>query len=341
MLDYESYERMDFAMDPRFQNWVRRTHDEDTAFWEAWITRHPAKMEEVEEAIRLVHVLDSSQDSLSKEEVENQWHKLQPFLVESAQSRESDTRQPLRKRPIRRVGIAAVFALLVASVAGMVWLQSRGTKQWVTEAGEVLNVSLPDKSTIVLGPNSVLRYEDNWAEKEMREVWLEGEAYAEVSKDPTQKPFRVYFNEVQVEVLGTVFNINSRRGKSTVVLHKGKVRLSHEKSGDTLTMEPGDLVAYSEQENRFVLQEVDDPKDYIDWTRQEMLLRETPISEIAQLIEDRYGYQVIIKDESLASERLSGELYTEDLDFLIEALEKSFHLKITRTYNTLIIEKSI
>ncbi len=339
MLDYESYERMDFAMNPHFQNWVRRTHDEDTAFWEAWISKHPAKMEEVEEAIRLVQVLDSNQDSLSKEEVENQWQKLQLFLVESTPSSEPDTRQPLRNRPIRRVGIAAVFALLVASVAVMLWLRS-SEKQWATEAGEMVTVSLPDKSTIVLGPNSVLKYVDDWDEKEIREVWLEGEAYAEVSKDPTRKPFRVYFNEVQVEVLGTVFNINSRRGKSTVVLHEGKVRLRHEKSGDTLTMAPGDLAAYSEQERRFVLQEVEEPEDYIDWTRQEMLLRETPVSEIALLIEDRYGYKVIIKDDSLASERLSGELYTEDLDFLIEALEKSFDLKITRSDDTLIVESS-
>lgn len=94
-----------------------------------------------------------------------------------------------------------------------------------TPRGGQYKITLPDGSKVWLNAASSLKYPVVFAGKE-RSVDITGEAYFEVAKDPS-RPFRVHLNNMEVEVLGTHFNINGYADEDAVrtTLLEGKVKV--------------------------------------------------------------------------------------------------------------------
>jgi transmembrane sensor len=94
-----------------------------------------------------------------------------------------------------------------------------------TPRGGQYKITLPDGSKVWLNASSSLRYPVIFAGKDRR-VEITGEAYFEVAKDAS-RPFRVQLNNMEVEVLGTHFNINGYADEDAVrtTLLEGKVKV--------------------------------------------------------------------------------------------------------------------
>ncbi|AXY74316.1 DUF4974 domain-containing protein [Paraflavitalea soli] len=99
-----------------------------------------------------------------------------------------------------------------------------------TPNGGKFYVTLPDGSRVWLNAASSLHYPTAFNGK-TREVTLTGEAYFEVEKNAAM-PFRVNLNGMQVEVLGTHFNINGYSDETTIktTLLEGKVKVGSRQS---------------------------------------------------------------------------------------------------------------
>lgn len=95
-----------------------------------------------------------------------------------------------------------------------------------TPRGGQYKLILPDGSKVWLNAASSLRYPVAFTGTERR-VEITGEAYFEIAKDIT-KPFRVRLNQLEVEVLGTHFNINAYDDEESVrtTLLEGKVKIT-------------------------------------------------------------------------------------------------------------------
>ena len=144
-------------------------------------------------------------------------------------------------RIIRLVRVVAAAACIAAFGFGIWWIGARtGRPQYASERtgyGEMKTIVLPDSSVVILNSNSSLRIPEQWSDAEGRQVWLEGEAYFQVQKQPaTVRKFVVHTRQVDVEVLGTKFNVNTRRQQAVVSLEEGKVRLLVYK-GDSAVLE--------------------------------------------------------------------------------------------------------
>lgn len=107
-------------------------------------------------------------------------------------------------------------------------LQSRELIVEVPKGGHY-QVNLPDGSKVWLNAASTLKYPIQFAAGK-REVSLTGEAYFEVSKNP-HKPFIVKSRNQEVEVLGTIFNINSYSNRQFVetTLLEGSVNVNQQR----------------------------------------------------------------------------------------------------------------
>ncbi len=77
----------------------------------------------------------------------------------------------------------------------------------ITPLGGEYSIVLADGTRVWLNAGTEFRYPVSFTENR-REVYLSGEAYFEVRQDKN-KPFVVWTGEVQIEVLGTAFNVNS------------------------------------------------------------------------------------------------------------------------------------
>lgn len=94
-----------------------------------------------------------------------------------------------------------------------------------TPRGGQYQLRLPDGSQVWLNAASSITFPTAFTGDE-RAVKITGEAYFEIAKNPG-KPFRVAFDDVHVEVLGTGFNINSYSDESSfkTTLLEGSVRI--------------------------------------------------------------------------------------------------------------------
>jgi len=106
-----------------------------------------------------------------------------------------------------------------------------------TDRGRQFQVSLPDGSHVWLNASSSIRYPTSFTGKD-RTVEITGEAYFEVAHDALH-PFHVKVSGMDVQVLGTHFNINSYQdeGGTKTTLLEGKVKIIN--SSGVVLLKPG------------------------------------------------------------------------------------------------------
>jgi transmembrane sensor len=238
----------------------------------------------------------------------------------------------MRGRWVVKVMVAA--ASIGALVVGFWWVITRtGRPEEMavikTGYGEIKNILLPDSSLVILNANSSMRIPSPWTETGGRQVWLEGEAYFQVQKKASAAgKFVVHTKEVDVEVLGTKFNVNTRRQRAVVSLEEGKVRLSmngvvtsvmEKKAG--LVMRPGQ-VAEVDDDLQTKVNEDKDVAERSDWSRHEFHFDHTSLGEIAHLVQDTYGYEMVMEDSTMLGKQISdaGGVRVSDVRDLVKVL---------------------
>jgi transmembrane sensor len=242
--------------------------------------------------------------------------------------------ETVERRSFRWGRVLAAAACLVMVAVGIWWIGTRTGHPEFSEIrtgyGEIKNILLPDSSVVILNANSSIRIPQQWTESGGRQVWLEGEAYFQVQKQPsTVRKFVVHTKQVDVEVLGTKFNVNARRQRAVVSLEEGKVRLSMngvvtsvlEKKA-ALVMRPGQ-VAEVDEDLQTKVNEDRAIGARSGWTRHEFHFDNTSLGEIAGMIQDTYGYDMIVADSSMLSFPISGDLRKTELPDLLKVLQAS------------------
>jgi ferric-dicitrate binding protein FerR (iron transport regulator) len=232
--------------------------------------------------------------------------------------------------------LAAVFVGIIffASVAILV-IKSNQWKEEQTGYGQTKEITLPDGSKVTLNGNSKLEYKSSWRNDDVREVSLTGEAFFEVTHKTNNQKFIVKTRDLSVEVLGTEFNVMSRKTRSYVVLRKGSVRLAVEGKEDWV-MKPGEMVEVDKKGINLTSKKVN-PENYVSWRNNVLAFQSNSLEEIAQMIEENYDLQVEIPDKSLARERFTGAFpLNEDIEVLLKMLAKSYHFKIDKSGDVII-----
>ena len=236
---------------------------------------------------------------------------------------------------------AAVISILLTAGIIRLWLSpSYATHH--TAYGEVKQVTLPDGTVVDLNTNSTLRVATH-PDDELREVWLTGEAYFHVmprqNDDAQAVKFIVHTSNLDVEVLGTTFNVKDRRGTTDVVLSSGSILLRKQADrAQALAMKPGDRVRLA-QANQFEVTRVPEPIVYTSWKDHELYFEDQTLGAIQQELADSYNVSLRFADPSLADLRFTGSAPTDDLKILLETIQKSFNLTLNPTANGYILTR--
>jgi ferric-dicitrate binding protein FerR (iron transport regulator) len=237
-------------------------------------------------------------------------------------------------QPFLQYWVAATISLLLLSSLTWFMLQPKMVEV-ETAFGETREIELNDGSIVFLNANSSLSY----APDQPREIWLRGEGFFEVQHTTDDAPFKVHTVDLVVNVLGTEFNVNTRRKKTDVVLNTGKVRLDlpeHNKERSML-MEPGDKVSYSQEKDK-IEKKVVNPELYSSWRKGTVVFDHTPLREIFQLIEDTYGLSVEIQDQKLLDKEMNAQDVIRDLDVMMTLIEKTFAINLIKVDNKIYLE---
>lgn len=333
-MDYREYSAEDFALDEKFQKWVLGTDSDVTTFWEQWIKENPDQRQNVDTAFELVHAAGLTADSRLNEAYLSAWAKLQENVVQTKQAR--------RNTGFRYAKIAAVFiGLMAISFVLLRQFTSEEVVEYRTAYGEVNEFVLQDGSKVTLNSNSLLTVKGDWNERDAREVFLEGEGFFEVKQTPDHKRFEVNTrDEVHVQVLGTEFNVNTRRQQVEVYLQSGKVKVNS--LAGTAVLKPGDFVVYQKGDQELVVKQnaTAEIEDVLSWKSNFFVFNDTPLSEVVEELEDSYGFTVVMQEKLLSQRKITARISRKDVDVLFDVLSETLGIRIARSNNQLTITDS-
>lgn len=195
-------------------------------------------------------------------------------------------------------------------------------------------LTLSDGTKIHLNSGSRLVFPAEFQDKK-REVYLKGEGYFEVSKNP-EKPFIVKTDFVNIQVLGTVFNIAAYEDEqmTTAVLVEGKVVVSQKNKLFGYTekkLEPGQGCFYSLSTFSSNIRNVD-LYEYVAWKDGVLPFKDKSLGSIVRRVEKYYNHKVLIEGDRLPTTLISGKLVlSDDIDEVVDYLAKTVEGRATKS----------
>jgi hypothetical protein len=187
---------------------------------------------------------------------------------------------------------------------------------------------LSDGTIVWLNSDSEIEYPIGFTE-EKRKVILRGEAYFEVSKDK-EKPFIVSTPEMDIEVLGTEFNINTYDDKKNVELLLVEGSVSYHVGGCNGVLEPGELIVYNKTGQFLDIKKEVDITRYTSWKNGVFSFEKMDLEKLSKEINRWFNVKVVFDDLSVKEQIFTGAIEKDkSLKFLVEILEATNTVQCT------------
>lgn len=336
MIDYHNYSVEEFATDEKFRQWVLDPTGELILFWEHWLIQNPDQHNKVNQATELVlGIHERYKDDISEESIKAEIN----TLIEIAERSKNKKRLSLLSKPFWRV--AAVITLI--SGLGYFYYENQLTnKTEVISSVQMLEkrnsgnremtILLSDGSVATLKKGSTLKFPVKFS-GDTRKVYLTGEAFFDVTKNPTN-PFLVFANETVIKVLGTSFRIKAPEGANTVMVFvkTGRVSVYPKKEYETLSdpddrevsgviLQPNQQVVFNRKENRLEKGIVANP-DLLSESavNRELIFDDQPVTDVLRTLEKLYGITIVFDEETLAQCPISTIFKEENLKQRMNAI---------------------
>lgn len=333
---YYQYSVADFMLDEDFLLWVKQPDETRDTFWNGLLLSYPHQVETISDARKLAAALSVQKETASDTTKNRIWKAVTASVT-------STGKVASIKHSIWWMAAAAVILI----IGSLIFIQYLGNEMETikTAYGEKRSITLPDGSLVVLNANSQIKFQPRPKKNVPREIWVTGEAYFNVAHTnktgtPVQPAdrFIVHLQNMNVEVLGTTFTINTRRNYERVVLQTGSVKVQVKVKPAAIYLKPGELVSFN-KDSKVLSKTTTNPADCSLWKENRLKFDNTPLSEIIKMIEDDYGYKVEVTDSTLLNRTLGGTLSSENKQILFKALENMLDVTITISDQTITISK--
>lgn len=211
--------------------------------------------------------------------------------------------------------IAAVVSLLLAATFIFLNFSDNGAElQFQTALGESKELLLPDGSKVTLNAESSISYSEDWN----RELILKGEAFFEVTKG---EKFTVQTANGNISVLGTSFNVYSRKSDLLVDCKTGKVRVEIPTLNFDEILTPGKSVVKEKDSTK---SKKIDTNSIASWRSEEIYFDNRPFSDV--LDEIRRQYNVTIEAKGVKNRYFTGYFVKSDLDNALQMVCEPLNL---------------
>ncbi|NMB71083.1 MAG: DUF4974 domain-containing protein [Bacteroidales bacterium] len=229
----------------------------------------------------------------------------------------------------------------------------------VVPDGQQAHLLLSDGSKVWLNAGTRLRFPAHFHNVK-REVWLEGEAFFKVAKNP-KRIFYVHTTDITIKVVGTSFNVKAYPDEDMIetTLLSGIVKIetndSKNKAGKDILLQPNHKAIYyknkktekitekaiiatpsQDRTDKFVSLPVNAEND-VSWKEGKLIFDNETLQVIAKKLERRYGVTITIADEELKQYRYTGVLKKISIEQAIKALQLTAHFQYKITDNEIII----
>jgi transmembrane sensor len=246
---------------------------------------------------------------------------------------------------------AAVFLIAF----GLAWLIFKPEKSTLTPRSAGVNVvtvpngsrgslTLEDGSRIWLNCGSRLSYAD-FSGAEIREVFLEGEAFFDVTRD-RKKPFVVTTSDLKLRVLGTRFNVKSYPSEkiTETILVSGRVQIEEINPASPvkkfIILQPNQKATFYSTTGKLAMDEESkgvktnlkipvkqeviesvNPDLYTSWKDEKLIFSNERLESLVVKMERWYNVNITLKDTLLNNYRYTGQFEKENIEQALQALK--------------------
>ncbi|MSP08238.1 MAG: DUF4974 domain-containing protein [Chitinophagaceae bacterium] len=197
---------------------------------------------------------------------------------------------------------------------------------------KVISLRLNDGSIVWLNSQSSIRYPVAFVGDE-RQVEITGEAYFEVAKNLTKK-FIVASNGLNIEVLGTHFNVNSYNDNKNikVTLLEGSVKII--KGAGTFILKPGQQAQVA---NEIQVLNGANIESVMAWKNGFFSFSGTSVEELMNILGRWYNVEIVF-NKSIPNRQFGGQIATSaNLSQVVKVLNES-ELKCALLNGKLVID---
>lgn len=235
-------------------------------------------------------------------ETRAQWARLQSSLVQTHTT-------PLlsKSRLVPRLAFGISLLVLAAVGISLYYSSSQPVPEiFATGRGEQKQITLADGSEVRIHHTTELTVVSLQAGKPRR-VLLNGEAFFRVRKNDT--PFIITTNQASVEVLGTEFNVRSRKEALEVAVIGGKVKVQTSAAGtDNAIVLTKDQMAITRMNEAPQFAGTIPSHEYPGWMSGKLFLNKTPFADACQEIELRFDVKIVLSNTRASSMTITGTL---------------------------------
>lgn len=207
--------------------------------------------------------------------------------------------------------------------------------QIITPKGKRSVLTLHDGSKIWINAGSRVVYPKEFTEKR-REIYVEGEIFANIRKDDYH-PFIVYTSKMNIEVLGTTFNVSAYSDESehSLALVSGSVLVKIGSKTKT-TLKPNQLLTYSKES--YTVHNVD-VSPYVSWKNGLYKFKGVALSKVFGKLSKYYGKKIICNSK-IKDIKCSGMLdLKDDIETVLEDLAFMIPFEVKQNNESYIITK--
>ena len=228
-------------------------------------------------------------------------------------------------------------------------LSKKSIQQVYVKPGSKTKIILPDGTVVRLNGSSRLIY-NNAFNNNVREVALEGEAYFDVTKD-SNRPFIVHTSNIDIKVLGTLFNVKSYEEDQTIeaTLLRGSIEVYNKDDplAPKVILKPNEkLVFLKVHDEKTELQKgidanssrkiipdenisisnlshskPDSLKEETSWLYNKLVIDGDDFTKMAQKMERWYGVKIEILSPELEQHHFKGIFEKETIQQALDALQ--------------------
>lgn len=244
-------------------------------------------------------------------------HKLNDISLLNQPVGLADTQKKKKSFSLRQIGYE------LAKIAAVVLLFWGGTKLFETNpeedtityqtlfvpAGQRAELILPDSTRVWVNARSKLVYPVNFG-KGTRQVELNGEAYFDVIHN-VQQPFVVKTSQMDIQVLGTEFNVTAYSSSSDfeVSLLRGSIELSSPRLSSNYRVKERENVRL--QDNKLIINTIAD-YDYFRWKEGLICFNNESVSTIIEKLRLYYDINIEVDNQKFLGSRYTGKFRSKD-----------------------------
>lgn len=248
----------------------------------------------------------------------------------SASGRSAGRRKVVFTLPIL-LRIAAVILLFMAPVFLLYRYLLSDHEITVAAYDAPKETTLPDGTAITINTGSYIVYPSGFSGP-LRRVTLSGEALFEVARDRS-RPFIVSSGDFSVRVAGTTFFIDTETNHKTaeVILESGCVRVyGTGQPGQPVTILPGERAEIT-PDGRKITKGMTTGRNYLAWKTGHIVFDNTPLSEVAGVLQQVYRKEITISGPHLASCPITVTFDNQTLDEVLQVISATLGLRVSQT----------